>query len=181
MNCILITLFEAASAFLPPASWTSALNTHPVVSGFSQLVLLLRVRAQSTERNDQHKNYSSELSLIRARANLRVSLLVWGCQNIFSADFSPGSLWGSVYMCLYGYYFNDFILGEKKVGREIFHWQLLVGSTLAQSLMCSFSNVTHAVGIRKLKWEICSSKIVWFRIHVLPFIVFLCFLVTCSV
>lgn len=46
MNCILITLFEAALAFLSPASWTSALNTHPIVSGFAELVLLLRVRAR---------------------------------------------------------------------------------------------------------------------------------------
>lgn len=38
--------------------------------------------------------------------------------DIFSAEFSPGLTGGrggvSVPMCLYGYYFNDFILGEKK-------------------------------------------------------------------
>lgn len=37
------------------------------------------------------------------------------------------------------------------------------------------------MGIKELKWEICSSKIVWFRIHGIQFVAFQCFLVTCSV
>lgn len=46
MSCILIALFESALAPLPPASWTSALNTHPTSSGFTKLFLVLRVRKQ---------------------------------------------------------------------------------------------------------------------------------------
>lgn len=74
MNCILIALFESALALLLPASWTSALNTHPSVQDSPSLFW-----CWESEHNRKHhpKNYSSEPSLLRTKST-RVSLSVWG-------------------------------------------------------------------------------------------------------
>ena len=86
MNCILITLFEAALTLLPPASWTSALHT----PSFQDSLSLFCCWESVHSRIHQPKNYLSELSLIRTKSTFtRVSLSV-RLLDAFSAEFSLG-------------------------------------------------------------------------------------------